>query len=372
VIVPYRRAVAAVMALGLASCATLPRPELPADVIATEANRIDAIRYDIRRPPAPALAALAGDYHVLVLSGGGPDGAFGVGLLTGLSQNATLPDFAVVTGVSTGALMAPFVFLGTADAMQHLKALYTDPRLAMLTRQRSVLRLIRHPGLISSRPLADIIDEEVTPALLAGIAERHRKGHRLYIATADLDAQRLTIWDMGALASRLTPASLAQFRQILLAAASIPVAMDPVLIKVDPAGREPADSHADATIFSPFLFLPEMLPATDCGTLRQCSVSVVVHNKLVAEPRVIAWRPADIASRALETMVKSAIASQLQIARQIAAARGARFQMSFIDVPFPGISATTFDPQYMERVYEIGLARALAGQAWQGSGKSDR
>ena len=50
--------------------------------------------------------------YFLAISGGGDDGAFGAGLLAGWSARGDRPVFGLVTGVSTGALSAPFAFLG--------------------------------------------------------------------------------------------------------------------------------------------------------------------------------------------------------------------------------------------------------------------
>lgn len=140
-------------------------------------------------------AGAAGDPW-LVLSGGGENGAFAAGLLAGWSQAGDRPAFGVVTGVSTGALIAPFAFVGpAADAA--LRANYTEITAA------DVFELGGNPtaALTDNWPLKDRIDKSVTPDLLKAVAAEHAKGRRLLIATTQVDAERSTVWDMGAIAT---------------------------------------------------------------------------------------------------------------------------------------------------------------------------
>ncbi len=58
-------------------------------------------------PDVPAL-----ELELLGISGGGENGAFGAGLLNGWTERGDRPEFFLVTGISTGALSAPFAFPG--------------------------------------------------------------------------------------------------------------------------------------------------------------------------------------------------------------------------------------------------------------------
>src|SRR6516225_5301576 len=134
----------------------------------------------------------------LILSTGGSDGAFGAGLLNGLSEAGKRPDYAVVTGVSTGALMAPFVFAGPRyDAA--LKAVYTQTSAADVFEVGGT-----GESFLDTWPLKDLIAKEITPALIADIAAAHQAGRRLFIVTTDLDAGRSVVWNMGAIAVHYT------------------------------------------------------------------------------------------------------------------------------------------------------------------------
>ena len=347
----------------LAACATMPRPALAPEDVSTLSRRAPDLRLEATDLQQLQPAPLAGSYEVLALSGGGPDGAFGVGFLTGLQQSGRLPEFAVITGVSTGALMAPFLFAGP-EGLATLKAFYTAPDVEQLVGKRSILRFLRRLGFVSSKPLNARIEAAVDMPLMAVVAREHQRGRRLFVATVNLDSQRLVQWDMGAIALRGTPAALTLFRQVLLAAISIPLAMDPVAINVGGAAPSGTESHVDASLVAPFHLAPELLPADGCNAARPCRVSVILHNKLVPEPRAVPWRVGAVAARTVETVVKSQLSVRLREAQALSSARGAAFQMSFIDVPFPAVSAMHFDPDYMGRLYEIGLRRGHQERPW--------
>jgi hypothetical protein len=158
---------------------------------------------------------------VLALSGGGENGAFGVGLLCAWTDRGDRPDFKLVTGVSTGALIAPFVFAGP-EYDDLLEASYTNVTSADVFSPRSILALLRHDGFASTEPLAELIDRAVDEDLLDHIAAEHARGRRLLIATTNLDAQRPVIWNMGAIASSDHPDAPRLFKHIMRASASIP------------------------------------------------------------------------------------------------------------------------------------------------------
>jgi len=69
---------------------------------------------------------------ILIVSGGGDWGAFGAGFLKGWKKVPTQhplakPEFDAVTGVSTGALIAPFAFLGDERSTDEIVNLYRNP-----------------------------------------------------------------------------------------------------------------------------------------------------------------------------------------------------------------------------------------------------
>ncbi len=197
------------------------------------------------------------DYSALAVSGGGDDGAFGAGILVGWSKSITRPKFKLVTGISTGALIAPYAFLGAAyDAK--LKAAYTTI---------STKDIVKIPGLptlgsealTDSSPLALRIAKDVNEEMLADVAAAHRRGRRLYIGTTDMDAQRFVVWNMGAIAASGHQGALDLFRKVMLASASIPGVFPPVYIEVEVDGQIYDEMHVDGGVITQVFFYESML-----------------------------------------------------------------------------------------------------------------
>ena len=212
-----------------------------------EQSAIESIRQEM----AANHGKLEPEANFLALSGGGGDGAFGAGILCGWTAAGTRPRFKLVTGISTGALIAPFAFLGPEyDA--RLKEAYTTMSDKDIYTVTSVVTLVLNLGKIeaaaSTKPLAELLERLIDENMLRAIAAEHNKGRRLLVGTTQLDAQRLVIWNMGAIAASYHPDALKLFRQVLRASASIPVAFNPVYIKVKAAGQEYDEMHVDGGV----------------------------------------------------------------------------------------------------------------------------
>jgi hypothetical protein len=349
----------------LSGCTSMQRPNYNVAAIRdSAANDMGGIRFRPDVPPAMAGRPDLSSRNILALSGGGPDGAYGVGLLRGWQERGDMPAFDVVTGVSTGALMAPFVFLG-GDALARLETLYTGDDVGKILEQGSPFRLLRGPSIYRQRNLRRLLAQNVTRQMLADIAVQHRQGYRLYIATANLDAQVMQIWNMGEIAARATPESETLFRNILLAAASVPLAFDPVMLPSSTDDTSVVEAHADATLFSLFYFNGRMLDEASChARANACNVYIIAHNKTLSEPRTVRMSAASIGVRALETIIKADLWSKLVQARADAQRTGALFNFAFLDVPYAGVSAIDFDVTYMRNIFAFGRTRGLAGGQW--------
>ena len=180
----------------------------------------------------------------LVLSGGGADGAFGAGLLLGLTEAGKRSQYAVISGVSSGALLATFAFAGPKHDQDLRESVMTTTAADIFEFHQTA------DSLLDTWPLKDLIAKHVTKELLADIAAEYRQGRRLFVLTSDLDAQRSVVWDMGAIAAHDSDDGLAVFRKILLASASIPGLFPPVLIDVEANGRRFQEMHADGGLRS--------------------------------------------------------------------------------------------------------------------------
>jgi hypothetical protein len=295
----------------------------------------------------------------LALSAGGVDGAFGAGLLSGWSARGTRPDFAVVTGVSAGALIAPYAFLG---------ARYDDQLRAALTTitDADVFEDGRTPAsLLDTWPLRQLLEKRITPQLLADVAAEHRRGRRLFVATANLDAGRTTVWNMGAIAARGDDAALRLFRDVLLASASLPGIFPPVYFDVESNGHHFKEMHADGGTGGPFFVGPESwLTGTDSLRLPTHELYVIVNGKLGPEFEVTPPNTLGVLGRAFSAAVKTG--TRVEIAAAAAASRrdAISFKLAHIAESFDHPSRGLFDPDYVKALYDFGFLQAQAGEAF--------
>lgn len=358
----------ALLATSISGCASIKRPELSsAAIAASNRTAFQGIRFPANEAPA-GIAASAGatgaNYTVLALSGGGPDGAYGAGLLAGWTQTTGRPTFDVVTGVSTGALMASFAFLGSSQDTR-LREIYTGDSIRTLLKKGSPLRLLSGPAIYRNKALKHLIAVNVDDAMLEAIAAEHRDGRRLYVATANLDAQSMVIWDMGAIAARLTPESKALFQQVLLSAASVQVAFTPELLTDNSVPTAITEAHGDATLFSHIYAGAELFPVNDCKSgVRRCQLYVIVHNKTIAEPQTLKFKATAVIKRSLETVIKANLNTRLIATSQMTQANGIAFHLAYLDVPFPGVSPIYFDLDYMRKIYKLGEAAGQRNEMW--------
>jgi predicted acylesterase/phospholipase RssA len=290
----------------------------------------------------------------LALSSGGADGAFGAGLLNGLSESGHRPDYAVVTGVSTGALMAPFIFAGPRydDA---LRAAYTKITAADVFEVGGT-----GESFVDSWPLKDLIAKQITPALLADVAAAHKSGRRLFVITTDLDAERSVVWNMGAIAAHAADknggdAALNLFRSVLLASSAIPGGFPPVLIDVEANGKQFQEMHVDGGVGGQFFVAPAAaMAATSDYRLPATALFVVINTGLQPDFQVVTRSTPSILTSTVGAAVK--VDTRLMIDRAYLAAKrsGVDFNIASIPASFNVPSRGPFDPDYMTALFQLG------------------
>ncbi|MCI0700322.1 MAG: patatin-like phospholipase family protein, partial [Planctomycetia bacterium] len=226
------------------------RSVLRADELLAFANQARAAR----KPAVPSPRK-----SILVVSGGGAYGAYSAGVLVGWTATGTRPEFDVVTGVSTGALLGAFAFLGPEFDWE-LQKYYTTIRDEDIYRQRKLLPSLLSESLADSAPLAKLIREVATDDRIRRVGIEHQKGRRFYVGTSDIDARRGFVWDMGAIAARDTPEDRELFRAVLLASAAIPGFFPPVRIPVTVDGKRYVERHVDGGTTSSMFFAPPWVP----------------------------------------------------------------------------------------------------------------
>lgn len=354
-----RSAIALVVATGLlAACASRPfesedaRTELPVGAVAL----FDAAGRPTTEP-LPEEARHKAEFNVLALSGGGADGAFGAGILVGWSQAGTRPRFDVVTGVSTGALAATLAFLGPSyDGL--LTDVYTRTESRDVYLPKGITGIFSDSALDYS-PLKHRIEEIVDDRLLDQVAEEHRRGRRLYVATTNLDAGQLVVWDMGAIAASRHPMRTRVYQKVLRASAAVPGFFKPVYI-------QPSDTvtarqmHVDGGVKAPILLRSFMLDSK----AKRRQVWLVVNGKLRLTEADAAVKPEvlDISRKSITELLRGLLYKTIYQAYVTTRQSKAGFNLVAIpdEVPTPE-DALSFDPAAMRRLYEAGVDRGRAG-----------
>jgi hypothetical protein len=295
----------------------------------------------------------------LALSSGGDDGAFGAGVLSGLSEIGKRPDFTMVTGVSTGALMAPFVFSG-AKYDGPLRDAYTTITAADIFELGG-----KGESFFDTWPLKDLIAKRVTPELLNDVAAEHRRGRRLLVVTTNLDAARPVAWNMGAIAAKGGEKAVKLFRDILLAASAIPGAFPPVLIDVEAGGRKFQEMHADGGLNYQFFIAPEKLLSSNATfRLPATDLYVVINTRLEPNFGPTGRDTLSILNRGVAVGVKSLTRIMIDQAYAAAKRNGIGFHLATIDPKFNAPSRGAFDPDYMKALFDFGAEQAKAGLAF--------
>jgi predicted acylesterase/phospholipase RssA len=306
--------------------------------------------------------------NFLALSGGGSDGAFGAGLLSGWTASGKRPEFELVTGVSTGALTAPFAFLGPKyDAA--LKHVFTQSDTNDIAISRPLRGLLGGDSLSSNAPLAKIVAQYVDEAFLEEVAAEHRKGRRLWIGTTNLDAERPVIWDMGRIATSGRPEALQLFRTVLLASAAIPAVFPPGFIKVAANGSEYEEMHVDGGATREVFLVPTQFMASQADRslgFNPIRRAYSIRNGHVApEDKVVKARTLSIAGRAVSSLIKSQGVGDLYELYLFSKRNGIDYNLAYIPADFHDTSTQAFDPVYMTKLFDLGYQMAVAGYPWQ-------
>ena len=306
--------------------------------------------------------------NYLALSGGGANGAFGAGLLVGWTAAGDRPEFNVVTGVSTGALIAPFAFLGPEyDAI--LKKFYTTTSTKDVITIHPFLKILTGESAASSEPLRQTLRKIFDENMMTAIADQYARGRRLFIGTTNLDAERPVIWDIGAIATSRHPRSAALVVDVLLASASIPGVFPPVFIEVEAGGEIYDEIHVDGGASSQVFLYP---PSVD---IRQLWKDLRIEGKhrlflirnSFLQPRWKAVKPslARIASRSLDTLIRNQGIGDLYRIYLAAKRDGIEYNLAFIPEDFKMESKEEFDPEYMSRLFDLGYRMAQGGYPWK-------
>lgn len=317
-----------------------------------------AIGHSGHMPPAVFLA----------VSGGGDDGAFGAGLLNGWTVAGDRPQFKLVTGVSTGALIAPFAFLGPEyDA--RLKRFYTTISVDDIARERPLIAALTNDAMADTTPLWHRVEKEIDRALLDAIAAEYEKGRLLFVATTDLDARQAVMWNLTKIATSQDPMALDLFRTVVIASAAIPGAFPPVMIDVEVDGKPYQEMHVDGGALSQVFVYPPSLHVKDASrrqhVTRARKVYVIRNARIDPEWAEVERRTMSIAKRAISSLIQSQGVGDLDRIYLTSQRDGVDFHLAYIPSTFDTPHREDFDTEYMRALFQTGYELAAKGYPWE-------
>ncbi len=310
-------------------------------------------------------------YPALLVGGGVSNSAYGVGLLKGWSKEGSRPVFKIVTGYSSGSMIAIATFAGK-DYEDRIADLFTSISSKDVLKKKSMFSVLFGDSVYSSAPLAKKIDDIVDENLLVKIAQEHRKGRRLYVGTTDFDAQGFVIWDMGALASKGGPDAVKMFRKIILASCAFPAMNPPVYFQVEAGGRRYEEMHVDGGVISGLFYISQLMEGV--GSIVQFSgtnpggfkTRLYVLNLCYMSPhsRQVTDNMVDMTSRLIETNGESKMIGDTYRVYAYAKEKGWDYNLAYIPEDFVPHQKEMLDTQEMKRLFKRGYDDAAAGYKW--------
>jgi predicted acylesterase/phospholipase RssA len=338
--------------------------ELPGDIDA----RIELIRRQFDSDSEKNIFYRPATY--LALSGGGANGAFGAGFLKGWSESGTRPEMVIVAGISTGALIAPYAFLGSSYD-DELERLYTNMATGDLAAKRSLIRGLFSDALYDTRPLKELLRWEIDEQMILEIAREYRRGRRLLIGTTNLDSQRPVIWNIGAIAQVGTQEANQLIRDIILASASIPGIFPPVRIKVKVGDQVYDEVHVDGGVSTQVFIYPSQIDlqraARDVGVTGKQTIYVIRNGYLSAHWSEVDMGLGSILISSLDTIIRTQGLGDLYRIYLGAVRDKALFKLAYIPDDFEIESNELFDPEYMKALFDMAYEQARNGYDWASS-----
>jgi len=308
------------------------------------------------------------EHNYLALSGGGPNGAFGAGRLVGWTAHGTRPEFAMVTGISTGALVAPFAFLGPAYDAQ-LEEMFTTYSTDDLIIKRDLLAAVTGDAAASTEPLKALIARYINQQMIEAIADEWRKNARtLLIGTTDLDADRPVIWNITRIAASGNPEAAELIYKILVASAAIPAAFPPVIFEVEVNGQRYDEMHVDGgTSAQIFLYPVGMkweLVVENFDVKGTPSVYLIRNARLKPGRKAVKPKVFPIAIRSISSLIRTQGIGDMYRMYLGTQRDGLNYHLAYIPDDFTEKPKEMFDPNYMRKLFDLGYEMAKSGFPW--------
>ena len=365
-----------ILCVMLAGCVTLPRaPFTEAEQTSASPPGFGQVRYAAEDESLALMLRQSlkpdakGEIDALAISGGGANGAYGAGLLYGWSKNGQRPEFQLVTGVSAGALLAPFAFLGPKWDNE-LHQAYFGPAIAHLMQPRLLLSLLT-PGLYSKAPLEELVRSYVSDRLIEAVAAEHATGRRLLVGTTNLDTEQLVVWDMGAIAAKGGAEARDLFATVLIASASVPGAYAPSMINVESTGHAFSEMHVDGQTEGAFFAIPQSLflatPVTPPPF--HAHLFIIINGQVDRQFAITPRSTIPILGRTIDAGGKATVRSVIVSTAQFCQRTGCELSVSSLPATVKDDSSD-FDQAHLESLFAAGEAGSVNGNGWRPAAKA--
>ncbi len=315
-------------------------------------------------------AIYAKPHNYLAISGGGANGAYGAGLLYGWTETGERPEFSMVTGISTGALSAPFAYLGS-DYDETLKEIYTTLTTKDVVKKRGLLASLFGDSLADTEALKHTIAKYITTEVIEAIGKEHIRGRKLFVGTVNLDAGRSVIWNLGAIANSNHPEKVTLIHEILRASSAIPIAFPPVIIQTEANGKQYDELHVDGGTGSQVFVYPAAvnweLIMEKLKVPGKPNVYVLRNSFIDPDPSGVKREILPIATKTIASLIRTQGIGDLYQIYVLCDRDGNEFNLAYIPSSFNEVPAEEFDPVYMTKLFELGREKAIKGYPWKKS-----
>jgi len=337
------------------------------DIQALEMEALESVQREAAYRQSQSMPDELPPANFLAISGGGDKGAFAAGLLNGWSKTGNRPEFKLVTGVSTGGLIAPFAFLGEPYD-QRLTDLYTEVHPEDIMDPRSIPAAVFSDSLADNAPLWKLIRNEINRDFLDRIAAEYKKGRLLLLGTTDLDARKGVIWNMSRIASVDDPRALELFQSIMIASAAIPVGFPPVMIDVEVEGQQFQEMHVDGGTTAQVFVYPTTLHVDDFARKnridRDRNLYIIRNARLDANWSSTERSLLSIAGKSISSLIHNQGVGDLTRIYLLTRRDGVAYNLAFIPESFDVVHKEEFGNEYMRALYKLGYELAIEGYEW--------
>lgn len=322
-------------------------------------------RFDIAKEENPGEPAA---YRLLAISGGGANGAFAAGVLAGWTESGSRVGFDVVTGVSTGAIIAPFAFLGP-DYDDTIVEIYESGAREKVFEFALVGGLLLGSAATDTTPLKREIERYITLDLIEAIADEHDKGKYLYIITTHFDANRPVVWDIGSIAARRDEEAVRLVRQVILASTAIPALFPPVPFEFELNGERFTELHVDGGLSNNLFAYPAQIQVNVLNDMLELPFQREVYLLINANEQ-FRYDPAptgvvSITRRAISALLQNQLNADVDRIFRVSRRDDVAFNYVAIPESFDDDGATEFDPEYMQSLVDLGQEIGRTGNFWK-------